>query len=109
MAESKLNKALHTDITNLKLCSKIDAPVRFLLDKSPFSDDDDDDDETAGAAKPNEYLIIGRILPKSDIYKEAAYKIEMKLTRNFPMDPPEVRFLTPIYHPNVGKDGNVKN
>jgi len=32
----------------------------------------------------------------------------MKLTQNFPIDPPEVRFLTPVYHPNVAKDGNVK-
>jgi ubiquitin-protein ligase len=107
MTESKLNKALYTDITNLKLCSKNGAPVRFLLDKSPFDDDDDDDRPTASAS-PNEYLIIGRILPESDIYKEAAYQIEMKLTQNFPIDPPEVRFLTPVYHPNVAKDGNVK-
>ncbi len=106
MSESKLTKALHTDITKLKLCSKNDAPVRFLLDKSPF-DDDDDDNEMNSSAKPKEYVIIGRILPESDIYKEGAYQIEMKLTPTFPIDPPEVRFLTPIYHPNVGKDGRI--
>ena len=104
MASSKLNKVLYTDITKLKLCCKPDAPVRFLLDRSPF----DDEDEITGGAKSNEYLVIGRILPKSDIYKECAYKIEMKLTNTFPVDPPEVRFLTPIYHPNVDIDGNVK-
>ncbi|CAF4604643.1 unnamed protein product, partial [Rotaria sp. Silwood2] len=36
---------------------------------------------------------------------EGSFQIEMKLTSNYPFDPPEVRFLTPIYHPNVGQDG----
>jgi ubiquitin-protein ligase len=109
MAETRLNKHLYTDISKLKLCNKSDAPVRFLLDKSPFTDiDDDDADAMAEVAKSNEYLIIGRIFPQSDIYKEGAYQIEIKLTKTFPSDPPEVRFITPIYHPNVDKDGNIK-
>ncbi|CAF4616942.1 unnamed protein product, partial [Rotaria sp. Silwood2] len=29
----------------------------------------------------------------------------MTLPLRFPLDPPEVRFLTPIYHPNVSMDG----
>jgi ubiquitin-conjugating enzyme E2 T len=107
MTESKLTKVLYTDISKLKLCNKSDAPVRFLLDKSPFTDIDDDDAMNE-AVKSNEYLIIGRILPESNIYKEGAYQIEMKLTKTFPIDPPEVRFITPVYHPNVGKDGNTK-
>ena len=104
MAESKLNKALYTNITQLKLCGKSDAPVKFLLEKSPFNDDDDDD-EMNGAAKAKEHLIIGRIFPKSQIYNQGAYQIEMKLTDTFPIEPPEIRFLTAIYHPNVDKDG----
>ncbi|CAF1173176.1 unnamed protein product [Rotaria sordida] len=99
---NKLNKALWTNITQLKLSNKEDAPVRFLLDKSPF-DENNDDDETS--TKNTEYVIIGRILPNSDIFKKSAFQIEMKLTLNYPFQPPEVRFLTPIYHPNVDKDG----
>jgi ubiquitin-protein ligase len=104
MSQSKLNKALYTNITYLKLCSKSDAPVKFLLDKSPFKDDNDDGEMNA-AAKAEEHLIIGRIFPKSEIYNQGAYQIEMKLADTFPLQPPEVRFLTPIYHPNVDKDG----
>jgi ubiquitin-protein ligase len=107
MSESKLNKALYTDIQKLKLCSKNDAPVRFLLDKSPFNDDDQDD-EMSNAAKTDDYVILGRIFPDSYIYNQGAYQIEMKLTNTFPFDPPEVRFITPVYHPHVGKDGNVE-
>jgi len=101
MAQTKLTKTLYTEITKLKLCNKDDALVRFLLDKSPFDINDD--------AKPDENIIIGRILPKSDIYKEGAYQIEIKLTSTYPINPPEVRFRTPIYHPNVGKDGKILN
>ncbi|CAF3367665.1 unnamed protein product, partial [Rotaria sp. Silwood2] len=53
--------------------------------------------------------IIGRIFPESETFMEGAFQIEMKITPNFPFDPPEVRFLTPIYHPNVDKDGKFCN
>ncbi|CAF1409934.1 unnamed protein product [Adineta steineri] len=105
MSGPKLNKALYNNITRLKLCNTPDAPVKFIVDQQPFDNDDDDDNMSGDAAKATEYLVIGRILPDSDIYKERAYQIEMKLTRTFPLDPPDVRFLTPIYHPNVAKDG----
>ncbi|CAF3695332.1 unnamed protein product [Rotaria sp. Silwood1] len=98
---NKLNKALWTNITQLKLLNKEGSSVRFLLDKSPF--DENDDDETS--INNTEYVIIGRILPNSDIFKESAFQIEMKLTSNYPFEPPEVRFLTPIYPPNIDKDG----
>jgi ubiquitin-protein ligase len=102
MAESQLNKALYTNMTRLQLCNTPDAPCRFRLEKSPFPDDDDDD-AMAIAPKTDTYFIIGRIYPNSEIFNQGAFQIEMKLTKNFPMEPPEVRFLTPIYHPNVDK------
>jgi ubiquitin-protein ligase len=104
MAASKLNKVLYTDITRLKLLDKDSAEVRFRLKQSPFTDSEDDDGQAA-AQKQGEYVVTGEIFPKSEIFRERAYLIEMKLTNSFPMAPPEVRFLTPIYHPNVGRDG----
>jgi ubiquitin-protein ligase len=100
---SRLNKELWNNITRLKLLSTADAPVRFILEKSPF---DDVEEEKAAAAK-DEYVVIGRILPNSEIYKESAFRIEMKLTSKYPKEPPEVRFLTPVYHPNVETDGTL--
>jgi len=104
MTESKLNKQLWTEITRLKLLTKIDAPVRYLLIKSPF-DEIEDEDETNATVTSKEIIIIGRIFPNSEIFRAGSYEIEMRPTPNFPRDPPEVRFLTPIYHPNVDKDG----
>ncbi|CAF4369070.1 unnamed protein product, partial [Adineta steineri] len=102
MSESTLNKRLYTDLNRLKLCNKADAEVRFLCEKTPFDNDDDDDDDMSGdAAKATEYSIIGQIFPNSEIYKTAAYRIEMILPKTFPLVPPQVRFLTPIYHPNI--------
>jgi len=106
MAYNSLNKKLWTEITRLKLLTKSDAPARFLLHESPF--DGIDEEETVAAANSKEPIITGRILRTSDIYKECAFLIEIKIMQAFPIDPPEVRFLTPIYHPNVGKDGKKK-
>jgi ubiquitin-protein ligase len=106
MSEPKLNKNLYTDITRLKLLSKENAEVRFKLIESPFMGDEDGGD--LANKKREEYVIIGQIFPNSEIYRERSYKIEIKLTKSFPGDPPEVRFLTPIYHPNVDPDGKSK-
>jgi ubiquitin-protein ligase len=99
MAYNSLNKKLWTEITRLKLLAKPDAPVRFLLHQSPF--DEIDEEETVAAANSKEPIITGRKLPTSDIYKECAFLIEIKIMQAFPWDPREVRFLTPIYHLNV--------
>jgi len=106
MASSKLNKQLYTDITRLKLLDTDSAAVRFRLKDSPFTGEEDS--EELAAQKREEYVVTGQIFPTSEIYRERSYLIEMKLTKTFPMDPPEVRFVTLIYHPNVGKDGKLK-
>jgi ubiquitin-protein ligase len=104
MTDIRLNKALWIEINRLKSLTEPDAPVRYLLTKSPFNDDDDED-ETNATVTSKGIIITGRIFPDSEIFKEGSYKIEMELTRNFPWEAPEVRFLTPIYHPNVYPDG----
>jgi ubiquitin-protein ligase len=108
MSGSVLNKRLFTDINRLKLCNKSDAPIRFSVDKSPFNDDGEQE-ETGGASNSNEIVVIGRIYPTTDVYKEGSFQIEMKLSNTYPSVAPDVRFLTPIYHPNVGKDGKKKS
>ena len=70
--------------------------VKFILDSSPF----DDEEQTS-----TDYTFLGRILPASEPFNQSAYKVEMKLTNEYPGKPPKVRLLTRIHHPNVGEDG----
>ena len=100
MSHPKLDKQLYTDINKLKNLNPNTTP-KFILDKSPFNDDD----ESATAAASSDIIILGRILPNSEIFNQGAYQIEMKLPSNYPFDPPKVRFVTKIYHPNVAEDG----
>lgn len=85
------------------------APVKFLLTESPFhGSDDEEEDKKVASHELRDLIINGQILPESEIYKERSYLIEMKLTPTFPCDPPEVRFITRIYHPNVAQDSKKK-
>ncbi|CAF4871888.1 unnamed protein product, partial [Rotaria sp. Silwood2] len=68
--------------------------VQFLLDETSME-------------SPESCVILGRILPKSQIYNQAAFQIEIKLSKLYPFKAPEVRFITPIYHPNVDHDGKI--
>jgi hypothetical protein len=103
---SKLNKEFYTDVTKLKLLTPNSTPTKFKFLKSPFNDDDE---EEGAAATPKELVVTGQIFPSSEVFKQGSYIIEMKLTPTYPFEPPDVRFATPIYHPNVDKDGKRKN
>jgi ubiquitin-protein ligase len=101
MAKSKIHKQLNAEIDELKLLgTNHDVPIVFILDETSINKEERFDVEEA-----NERVIIGRIFPNSDIFKEGAFQIEIKLPPAYPFDPPKVRFLTPIYHPNVDKEG----
>jgi ubiquitin-protein ligase len=93
---AQTNMRILREITKLQaLATNNDPPsVKFLLDKSPV------DDETPK-------VILGRIFPKSNIYNQAAFQIEIKLPAEYPFKAPEVRFITKIYHPNVSDEGKI--
>jgi ubiquitin-protein ligase len=101
MAEVKLNQRLKIQLDELKsLATNDHTPAIFILDDISFNVD-----EVIDFNDPKERLIIGRIFPTSDIFREGAFQIEIKLPSIYPLEPPKVRFITPIYHPNVGQNG----
>jgi ubiquitin-conjugating enzyme E2 N len=46
------------------------------------------------------YLRNGFVIP--DAGTDGVFKLELFLPEEYPMAPPKVRFLTKIYHPNIG-------
>ena len=45
--------------------------------------------------------------PPDTPYEEFKYNLELKFGDSYPMKPPSVKFISPIYHPNVYKDGKI--
>ena len=42
--------------------------------------------------------------PKGSPYEGGEFFVEIKFSNNYPFEAPEVRFLTPVYHPNIGSN-----
>ena len=47
---------------------------------------------------------ITMIAPKDSLYEGGYFKLEAKLSEKYPEFPPAIKFLTRIYHCNIGKD-----
>ena len=45
--------------------------------------------------------------PKDTLYENANFDIEVKFTLNYPYEPPIVKFITPIFHPNINYKGQI--
>eukprot|EP00483_Globobulimina_turgida_P002719 UN02724 len=61
------------------------------------------------APQPDNYRYFHIVVagPSDTPYEGGIFKLEMFLTKEYPMKPPKCRFLTKIYHPNVDKLGRI--
>jgi len=63
---------------------------------------------SAGPYQDNlRYFNITMAGPAGSAYDGGIFKLELFLTAGYPMEPPKVRFLTKIYHPNIDKVGRI--
>ena len=53
------------------------------------------------------YLTVYLHGPPGSYYENGIFVVEMFLTQNYPMSPPRVRFMTPIWHPNIDRIGRI--
>ncbi|CAE6406377.1 unnamed protein product [Rhizoctonia solani] len=47
------------------------------------------------------------IKPDEGMYKDAEFKFSFSINTNYPHEPPKVKCIPKIYHPNVDLEGNV--
>eukprot|EP01089_Gocevia_fonbrunei_P022469 TRINITY_DN90_c0_g1_i1.p1 TRINITY_DN90_c0_g1~~TRINITY_DN90_c0_g1_i1.p1 ORF type:complete len:150 (+),score=25.20 TRINITY_DN90_c0_g1_i1:84-533(+) len=45
--------------------------------------------------------------PEKTPFDNGKFKLELKMPPEFPFKPPEIKFVTKIYHPNVDKTGSL--
>ena len=45
--------------------------------------------------------------PSSTPYSGGVFKLEISIPERYPFEPPKLRFVTPIYHPNVDSGGRI--
>ena len=50
---------------------------------------------------------ITMIGPPDTFYEGGFFRLKMIFPNNFPMGPPKLKFITPMYHPNVYPNGDV--
>ncbi|CAF1371705.1 unnamed protein product [Rotaria sordida] len=103
-APSPLNKKLWRELTDVKLLKEDNKlkQGKFIYENSSF--DYSADDLPKGYAQN---VIVGRLELTSNIYKNHALRIEIHLPPEYPMKPPEVVMVTPVYHPNVNEKNRL--
>lgn len=47
------------------------------------------------------------VRPVEGNYKSGAFRFSVDISDNFPIDPPRIKCLQKIYHPNIDLEGNV--
>ncbi len=95
MNESPRMRRLRNDLTALERLRSESSVFRFAAHGSP----------------PQKYQIVfrGKSLQRDrgKVRSEDVHRVEIKLGASYPRTMPEIRWVTPIYHPNISEIGMV--
>jgi ubiquitin-conjugating enzyme E2 N len=53
------------------------------------------------------YMFITMLGPPDSPFAGGTFQLELFAHKDYPMEPPKIRFLTKIYHPNIDKLGRI--
>ncbi|PRW50870.1 ubiquitin-conjugating enzyme E2 T [Chlorella sorokiniana] len=45
--------------------------------------------------------------PKDTVYEGGLFRLSVDIPARYPFEPPKVKFVTPIYHPNIDPEGRI--
>lgn len=45
--------------------------------------------------------------PENSPYEGGIFELDLSITDRYPFEPPKLRFITPIYHPNIDSTGRI--
>jgi len=45
--------------------------------------------------------------PKGTVYEGGLFKLSVHVPSRYPFEPPQVRFITPVHHPNIDNGGRI--
>lgn len=57
---------------------------------------------------PNDFFNFNlKLIPQEGYYKNGQFEFKIEINSNFPIDPPKIKCLQKIYHPNIDLQGNI--
>lgn len=64
---------------------------------------------SAGPQTEDDFLVWDCLLagPKDTCYEGGVFSATLEFPSDYPLNPPKMKFSSPIFHPNVYKDGTV--
>ncbi|XP_015596125.1 ubiquitin-conjugating enzyme E2 T [Cephus cinctus] len=52
-------------------------------------------------------LSVSIMGPNNSPYNGGLFQLEVEIPDNYPFEPPRIKFLTPVYHPNIDNSGRI--
>ncbi|CAK1590737.1 unnamed protein product [Parnassius mnemosyne] len=52
-------------------------------------------------------LVVNMLGPKGSPYEKGSFELTVTIPKRYPFEPPFVQFVTPVYHPNIDKEGRI--
>ncbi|XP_012255368.1 ubiquitin-conjugating enzyme E2 T-like [Athalia rosae] len=52
-------------------------------------------------------LSVSILGPPGSPYEGGLFQLEVEIPESYPFEPPRLKFLTPVYHPNIDESGRI--